>query len=128
MAIKTWKPQSFDQRLVYNKTEELLTCYNNQGTLVELLPDPSDLPDFEFGIVYIVTDEDYRKYKSMGRTGKDFVRVKSRSVGRGSVDIAYLESFEEYDEDHKRVAITPCSIMSYERNDPEGSVHNTLDV
>lgn len=118
----------FQSRLVYNRTGRAVTCYNNEGNFVELEPNTDEpIPDFEFGIIYVVSQSEYEKLKKSGRTTKDLARICRQERGRANVSVVYLESYD-LREMNEPIKIIPCSVASYVRNDPDENVHHVLDA
>lgn len=125
------KDNVFKCRLVYNRTGEKITCYNGEGEFIELLPNRIEpLPDYEFGICYIVDGDEYEEIKASGRTTDDLCRtIDRKETGRSGVEVVYLESYDEYTSvERVHTRIVPCSTKSYERNDPEESKHHILAI
>lgn len=127
------KSEKYQSRLVFNCTEEVVTCYNNEGFLMKLIPISfNPFPNYEYGIVYIVEDGMYNQLKLTGRQTDDLVHVVGDSqdeVGRGGVKFSYLKSYEEKPCDGiEHVIISPCSEYSYHKNDPNSKIHQLLNV
>jgi len=117
-------------RLVYNLTDKQITCYNGEGHFIELEPVyASTLPDYEFGVCYIVPEEVYFKAKTTGRSTKDLVHVigKDAVAGRGGVKVVYLETYDN-DSYGGKIHVAPGTKYSYEKNDPKEKTHHFLSV
>ncbi|MBR1801962.1 hypothetical protein IJ768_01890 [Candidatus Saccharibacteria bacterium] len=122
--------KGFETRLVYNRTSEMIRCYNSEGNFVELMPMGGTLlPEYELGIYYVVSDAEFKRIVDSGRTTKDLARILDQkpSKGRGEVEIVYLETWDR-DDRGTTCRIVPCSTNSYERNDPKERIHHVLDV
>lgn len=121
----------YNARLVYNRTNRVITCYNGEGTIIELMPTDNPLPDYEFGIIYVVDKTEYEQILLSGRTTEDLAHVveerRENQVGRGNVKVVYLEMYDKEEDGHS-MCIVPCSVASYVLNDPNGEIHRVLDV
>lgn len=121
----------FVKRVVFNRMNVKVVCLNEDGNFVELMPMGNvPLPKYEPGICYIVTDEEYEKYKNSERGAHDFVHIVGRpSVGRANTKFVYLESYEEVSNDTKtKLRITPNSETQYMKKDPESKMHRILSI
>ena len=121
-------------RLVINRINEAVTCYNCEGDFIALFPtNETPLPEFERGKVYIVDSDEYQRAKASGRLTKALVRIANGSIngeiGRGGTKFSYLEFYEkEITTPGARVTITPCSLAAYDRNDPKCMCHQLLNA
>lgn len=122
---------TFSSRLVYNRTDKPIVSYNCEGNFIELLPvQNTPIPDYKFGVVYIVTSKEYHRIKKSGRRTDDLIHVMGKgpfNVGRCGIKFSYLQSFDNLSGDEK-MNITPCSELSYQRNDPWGKAHRFIAV
>lgn len=117
-------------RMVINRISEAITCYNTEGHFIALFPtNELPLPEYESGKVYVVDSDEYQLAKKSGRPTTDLVHITRNlingEIGRGGVRFSYLEAYEG---PGVRVKVTPCSLASYERNDPKCMCHQLLNA
>lgn len=114
-------------RLIKNLTNKEIITYNHEGNLILLGPIHKDLvPSFEYGIVYVVDSETYKKLKRIGRTTDDLCHTTHPSRARGEIRIVYLESYD-IKVDNTFIQYRPATMFAYEKNDPCGTFHQFLD-
>ena len=125
-----------EKRLVVNRVNETIVCYNADGDFIALFPaGDHPIPDYHPEIAYIVDNKEYQQIKATGkRPTKDLVHVAGKKIngetGRSGVNFSYLESFEEKanEKDGKKLKITPYWITKYRENDPKHLFHELLNM
>ena len=122
--------ERYANRMVYNLTAKVITCYNSEGFFVELKPVQNNrLPGYRHGVCYVVTEDVYNAAKSSGRETKDLIHImtsKANDIGRAGTRIDYLETYDEFS--GGEFYITPCSRRMFRSNDPEEKTYHFLSV
>lgn len=125
-----------DIRLVVNRIDTEVVCYNDEGSFVVLFPTGDQpIPEFFPDRAYIVDNAEYQRIKESGeRPTIDLVRIRGNEVngetGRSAVKFSYLESFEELESEktNRPLKITPCRIAQYDEYDREHVFHQLLNL
>ena len=123
------KQELFIGRLVYNLTDQPITCYDTGGSFMELLPlADKTLPDFKYGISYIVPEEVYETVKRTDRTTSDLVHVitDKPQEGRGHVKFYYLETYDSMSSPN-RTRIAPYPPDTYLRHGVSSGTYRAIE-